>query len=287
MATSLARSESQTQLPLKKAKKEPDFYVFRLIYEHPKYYEGSSTFPPKYVIPNKDTILFEGAPRQIRYIDGHKSIFVDEQEFNNQPLPDNVVNRVGNEIVFEYGFLRVPAYNKALVQYLKLNNQCEQQENKFKQVNNVYRLLDFGNTDEKNVQLGKKKDEAYDHARSVSVEDMIPHAKFLGIPFIHPTTLEERDMDAIREDYKQKALENPTEFLKYSSNPKIKIRYNIEKGLDQGIITTGIVKNQLHWGTSRVYITDLPTDKNPVDAIVDFTFKQSGDVFYKTLIAQL
>ena len=260
--------------------------------EHPKLYEGASTFPPKFVIPNKDTVLVMDAngnltPRAIRYIDGHPSIFVDEQEPNGQPIPENVANRVGNEIVFENGFLRVPSYNKALVQYLKLNNQCEQQEKKFKQVNSTYRLLDFANSDEIVVKQGKLKDEAYDHARSASEADMIPHAKYLGIPFIHPITLEEREMAAIREDYKVKAIENPADFLKYASNPKIKIRFNVEKGLEKGIITTGIVKNQLHWGNTKIYITDLPSNLQPIDAIVDYVFKTGGDVFYKTLQAQV
>lgn len=295
MATSLAASSSKLA-KAKAQKKEPDFYVFRLIKEHPKYYESASIFPPKFVIPNKDTILWEQknedgstsmVVKRIRYIDGLDTIFVDEQEKNGQDIPEYMLNRPGNEIVLENGFLRVPAYNRALIQYLKLNNQCEQQTNKFKQVESVYRLLDFSNTDEKQIALGKAKDKAYDIARTITEEDMIPHAKFLGIPFIHSTTGEERDMDAIREDYKSKALNDPESFLKFANNPKIKIRFTVERGLEEGVITTGLVKNQLHWALSKQYITDLPTNISAVDAIVEYVFKPEGEAFYKTLQTQL
>ena len=288
----MASSAKPTKV--KAVKKEPEYYVFRLVKEHPKYYESASIFPPKFVIPNKDTILYEEEKegvksmvvKRIRYIDGLDSIFVDDQEKNGE-LPEYMINRPGNEIVFENGFLRVPAYNRALLQFLKLGNQCEQQTNKFKQVESVYRLLDFGNTDEKQIALGKSKDKAYDLARTMPDEDMIPHAKFLGIPFIHTTTGEDRDMEAIREDYKSKALDNPEAFLKFANNPKVKIRFNVERAFEEGIITTGLVKNQLHWSLSKQYITDLPTNIPSVDAVVDFVFKTEGEAFYKTLQSQL
>jgi hypothetical protein len=301
MAKSLAELSSETTGKVatkpttqKKVKKEPDVYVFRLVNEHPKTSEHSTIFPPRLFVANKDNILWnygtedepDYQPRAIRYIDGLKSIFVDEQEANG-PLPDNIISKQTNEIVFEDGHLRVQNWNRPLIQFLKLSNQCEGQTKKFKQINNLYRLLDFINTDDNIVEHGKKKDRAYDWARSCSDEDMIPHAKFLGISFIHPATNELRDSDAIREDYKAKALANPENFLLYANNPKVKIRFLVQKGLDQNIITTGLVKGQFHWVLSKQMIAEIPTNKDVIDAIVDYASSEEGQSFFKTLKTQL
>jgi hypothetical protein len=285
---------SSKKVAVKKARKEPEMYIFRLLKEHPKYHEGASIFPPNFLIPNTDTILWnygteeatDFQPREIRYIDGMKTIFVDEQE-KNGTLADNVVNKQTNVIQFNNGFLRVPSWNKPLVQFLMINNQCSKNTNKFKMISNTYMVLDYGDNDDTVVELGKKKDRAYDLARSASEDDMIPHAKFLGIPFIHASTGEERDMDAIREEYKAKALADPDKFLLMANNPKLKLRFLIEKGIEKGIITTGLVKNQAHWVATKQMITQLPANQKEIDALTDFASTEEGSGFVSTLRMQL
>ena len=278
----------------KKTKKKPDMYVFRLVHEHPKMHEGSSIFPPRYIITNQDNVLFnygtddepDFSPRQIRYLDGFPTIFVDEQEEKGN-ITDSVTGNPKNVISFDNGHLVVPAWNKPLYDFLMASNQCEQNKNKLKQVKNTYRLLDFANSDSDVVEIGKKKDLAYDMARNSSLDEMIPHAKFLGISFVHASTGEERDWDAVREDYKSKALENPENFLLFVNNPRIKTIFLIEKGLERGIITTSLVKGQLHWMSSKQLIAPLDTSKSAKEAIADFATTEEGDSFVKTLKVQL
>lgn len=278
----------------KKTKKKPDMYVFRLVQEHPKTHEGSSIFPPRYIITNQDNVLFnygtddepDFRPRQIRYLDGFPTIFVDEQEEKGN-ITDSVTGNPKNVISFDNGHLVVPAWNKPLYDFLMASNQCEQNKHKLKQVKNTYRLLDFANSDSDVVEIGKRKDLAYDMARNSSLDEMIPHAKFLGISFVHASTGEERDWDAVREDYKSKALENPENFLLFVNNPRIKTIFLIEKGLERGIITTSLVKGQLHWMSSKQLITPLDTSKSAKEAIADFATTEEGDSFVKTLKVQL
>lgn len=292
-------TQSQSSLsfkkpPVKKAKKVPDVYIFRLIQEHPKYYEGASIFPPRFVIPNKDTAIFnygteeepDFRPRQIRYLDGFPTIYVDEQE-KNGPVADRIVSNQRNVITFENGHLMVPSWNKVLFDYLMASNQCEQNTNKARQTKNVYKLLDFSNNDQNVVELGKRKDLAYDMARNASVEDMIPHAKFLGITFVHPSTGEDRDWDAIREDYKSKALQDPDNFLLFANNPRIKTMFTVEQGLKNNIITTELVRGQLHWSSSKQLITVLDPNQKVSEAIADFCMTEEGLAFFKTLKIQL
>ena len=278
----------------KKTKKKPDMYVFRLVHEHPKMHEGSSIFPPRYIITNQDNVLFnygtddepDFRPRQIRYLDGFPTIFVDEQEEKGN-ITDSVTGNPKNVISFDNGHLVVPAWNKPLYDFLMASNQCEQNKNKLKQVKNTYRLLDFANSDSDVVEIGKKKDLAYDMARNSSLDEMIPHAKFLGISFVHASTGEERDWDAVREDYKSKALENPENFLLFVNNPRIKTIFLIEKGLERGIITTSLVKGQLHWLSSKQLIAPLDASKSAKEAIADFATTEEGESFVKTLKVQL
>ncbi len=278
----------------KKPKRQPDQYVFRLVHEHVRSHEGASVFPPRFTVTNQDNILYnygtaeepDFRPRQIRYLDGYPTIFVDEQEEKGN-ITDSVTGNPKNSITFENGNLVVPAWNKQLYQFLLLSNQCEQNTNKLKMVKNVYRLLDFANSDEDTVELGKKKDRAYDVARNAAVEEMIPHAKYLGISFIHPATGEERDYDAIREDYKSKALENPEKFLLYANNPRIKTLYLVSRGLESNIITTGFVKGQAHWTATKQLIANIDVSKKPLDAITDYGMTDEGESFLRTLKAQV
>jgi hypothetical protein len=124
-------------------------------------------------------------------------------------------------------------------------------------------------------------------ARNASVEDMIPHAKFLGISFIHPATGEERDYDVIREDYKAKALENPDNFMLFANNPRVKILYIVEQGLKNNVITTELVKGQLHWSGSKQLIATLDASQPEKEAIADFASTDEGASFVKTLKVQL
>ena len=280
--------------PAKKLKREPEQYVFRLVHEHPRSYEGASVFPPRFTVTNQDNILFnygtedepDFRPRQIRYLDGFPTIFVDEQEEKNQVF-DSVTGNPKNVITFENGMLIVPSWNKQLYQFLMLSNQCEQNTKKLRMVKNTYRLLDFANSDEDSVEKGKKKDRAYDVARAASVEEMIPHAKYLGISFTHPATGEERDYEAIREDYKSKALENPENFLLFANNPRVKTMYLISKGIDTGLITTGMVRGQLHWSATKQFVANLDSSKKPLDSITDFAMTDDGESFIRTLKAQV
>lgn len=296
----LASTPSQTQAPTsirkaaKKLKAAPSVYIFKLVQEHPKYYEGASIYPPRFTVPNKDTVLYnygtdedpDFRPRQIRYLDGFPTIFVDEQE-KNGPVAAAVVGSQRNIITFENGHLMCPAWNKNLYEFLMLSNQCEQNTNKVKSIKNAYKLLDFSNKDENMVELGKKKDMAYDLARNASLEDMIPHAKYLGISFVHPSTGAERDYDAIREDYKSKALSDPDNFLLFANNPRIKTIYLIEQALKKNVITTKLVKGQLHWAGSKQLISSIDPNKKESEAIADFAATEEGEGFLKTLRVQI
>ena len=83
------------------------------------------------------------------------------------------------------------------------------------------------------------------------------------------------------------ALSSPENFLLFANNPRIKTIYIIEQAIKQNLITTDLVKNQLHWVATKQLITELNPSIKPVEAIADFAATEEGVGFLKTLRVQL
>lgn len=219
-------------------------------------------------------------PRDIRYIHNSNSPFKDEQDaefgdtlkrengFNG--ILDNPLNRDALQIT---GWeLKVPATEWVLYHYLWLHGMCDNIHPLARRRTQkpVYRLIDFGQVDKEKVDLGKKKHAMYLIARDAKLEEMIPHAKHLGIKFRYEETGEERDLDVIREDYVEMALNDPINFEKTFRDPKIKIMHTIISLHERGelIISAG----RARWAHSNsATITLIPPNANPIEFLADFS----------------
>jgi hypothetical protein len=221
-------------------------------------------------------------PRTVRYLYSANSPFVDEQEkqFGNTLLRndggfnevlDNPQNRDG--LVLTGPELKVEAYDTVRVEFLRISGQCSNMHPKARRRNQkpIYQMLDFGQIDKSKVEKGRLKKAMYEIAGNAKLEEMIPHAKHLGIPFIVPETKQERDLDAIREDYKEMALDNPEYFEQTFRDPKIKIMHQIITLKDNGqlIISAGRAK----WAHTGTVITLIPATANPIEFLANFSLE--------------
>lgn len=299
------------QQPLKTRKPEPREYLFRLTERFPEFYEGSSPYPARIFIKNEDDILWaykngvplkltdtigkddeiEYRPRRIRYVSGLPSIFADEQETENRPLPERVTANSDNKdkLAFHRGENRVDVNDRARRNFLHCMNQCKNQHpnaRQFHKVNAKFEMVDFAYADEQKVLLGQLKEKAYEIARTARTEEMIPHAKYLNIPFNHSATDEEVDIDAVRADYKDKALSSPQLFLDTFNDPKVKIVYQIKTLVENGDITVGgVAPGQVHWVKTGTLVTVLPPEREPIDYLADFAITKAGEEFANNLRA--
>ena len=227
-------------------------------------------------------------PRKTRYIYGLQTFFLDEQEPNNRPVAQNVLENYANRdaLILTDEEIRIPATDKVRIGFLQTSNQCENQHplaRRYGSTKTLYKHVDFATSDREKAAIGKKRDEAVQIARTARVDEMIPHAKYLGIPFIIAETDETRDMDAIREDYKDKAYNEPILFLDSFSSPTIKLVYQISNLLDRKEIL--VAQGVATWNRTKAEIAVITPGDIPAQFLADFSLTREGEDFAKQLTA--
>jgi len=232
--------------------------------------------------------MIQWLPRTIRYIHGLQTFFKDEQEPGGKEVSPKVLENHTNRdaLVMVDGELRIPSYDQVRMNFLWCMNQCENQHPLAQRYNNakpMYKMLDFGAIDRAKAEKGAQREKAFKLAQDARNSEMLPHAKYLNIPFIIPETSEDREIDSIREDYKDIAYTNPEFFLRTFSDPRVKIAYWVQDLLDKQEIL--VSNGSAIWNKTKAPITDIPPDKTPVDALSEFAMTSDGETFGKQLNA--
>lgn len=316
----VATAPVKSVAPLRK--REPKSYIFRLgekwLTEYKKREDphcGRLMLPmqddiywPYYENENKELVpagidenilgkVVEFLPRTIRFVSGAKSIFMDEQEKTGvyalnakgeNRLLENPSNR--DKLMFNNGELHVQANDKVLKNYLHCRNDCKNQNPKAndhgrraKMINPEFELLDFGHQDFTAVELGQKKEDAYSLAKTARDPEMIPHARFLNIPFVHDGSNEPKSDERIKQDYIDFAYNNPIKFLDTFNDPRIKVLYKIKTLIETQEITLNKVVGQAHWVKTEGFIVQIPQDQEPVTFLSEFALSKQGEEFMTNL----
>jgi len=272
---------SGINIVIPKKKKEPKEYIFQLV---DKFYTSTSNFnrppyPETYMVKNTDVIFDEetGMERNIRYLEGVGTIFEDEQEhlsdFKKRQRPD---------IKFINGVLVVPANRTSLVKFLTISNMNEGNKNTIAGTRHIYRLLDFEAQEDQAISKAETRMDAMKLAMGAPIENMIPHAQFLGVRFKNQYN-EERGEKAIRVDYLDFADKNPEAFIKSYNNPLVKVEYIIRKGMSVNLIDLDSSKGQAIWGDSKKFIVQIPDNQDAVKFLSEFCLTEKGKDFYAQL----
>lgn len=235
----------------------------------------------------KDSII-QWLPRTIRYVFGMQTIFKDEQEPNGRAIDQSVLDRYTHRdaLVMTDNEIRIPSTDIVRINFLECMNQCENQHFLARRSMNVkpfYRKLDFASQDREKALMGQKREEAFKLARDARNQDMLIHAKYLRIPFVIAETGEDRDMAAIKEDYKDFAYNKPEMFLATFSDPIVKLAYWVQDMLDKKHI---VVKNgNAIWNGTQAPITAVPEGKPLVDFLSSYALTEEGEAFGKQIQA--
>lgn len=277
----LPQEAEQVKVDAPKKKKEPKEYIFQLI---DRFYTTTSNYPrppypETYFIKNTDVIYDEetGTERNIRYLEGVTSIYEDEQEH----LSD-FKKRQRPEIKFINGVLTVQANRTSLIKFLLLSNMNEGNKNPIQGTRKIYRLLDFEAQEEQAIVKAETRMDAMKLAMEAPVENMIPHAQYLGVNFKNSYG-EDRGDKAIRVDYLEFADKNPETFIKTYNNPLVKIEYAIRKAVSLSLINLDSVKGQAIWGDTKKFIAQIPDGKEPIKYLSEFALTEDGKDFYSQL----
>ena len=266
--------------PIKK-KTEPKEYIFQLV---DKFYSSTSNYPrppypETYFVRNTDVIFDEETQteRNIRYLEGVSTIFEDEQEHLSE-----FKKRQRPEIKFINGVLVVASNRTSLVKFLLSSNMNEGNKNPISGTRKVYRLLDFEAQEEQAINKAETRMNAMKLAMDAPVENMIPHAQYLGVKFKNQYG-DDRGDKAIRVDYLDYADKNPDLFIKTYNNPLVKVEYLIRKAMSVNLIDTETSKGQAIWGDTKKFITQIPDRTDSVKYLSELCLTEKGKDFYSQL----
>ena len=204
--------------------KNPDVIIYRMIQQNDRTLRMDTPLYPPYIrFPNTDIVVWEytdeqgnksQATREIRWLPGEQSIFVDEQEKNGKKIPDNILENPNNRFEIIDGEIKVRPHEKTKIQFLDMCNRNADSKHRtgtiaplFIRYTEEKRIADLNNKQQ-------KQEEAIKKAFAASEELVYFQAPYLNIALIDVKTSASREFEAIRTDYRQVAIDNPVEFLK-------------------------------------------------------------------------
>ena len=271
--------ESATFIPEPvKKKKEKQWYEYELVDKFQVNTINSSRppFPENYLIKNTDVIFdhVTGTEREVRYLEGVNTIWVDEQE----KLSDSK-KRQRPEIRFVWGRLRVPAQKTALIHFLEVTNMNKGNKHRLPESRAIFKLIDEEAIEQANYKKFENEMNATELAKSAHYDVMLPHAKYLGI------NVKDREGNflseiALKPLYYNMANKMPDLFLKTYNNPTVLSKFIVDRASEKNLISFTHVKGQAVWNDTKVFIVQIPDGKKPAEFLAEFCLTEKGRDFY-------
>lgn len=261
----------------KKKDKPVAYYEFELVEKfQPNSNNGRPPFPENYIISNAD-VIFDAetkTERNIRYLEGVSTIWVDEQEHLSEQK-----KKQRPEIRFVWGRLRVPAQKTALVEFLLKSNRNKANPNRMPENRAIYTLIDNAAAEEKSFKKLENEMNATEMAKVAPYEVMLPHAQYLGV-VVKDENREFLSERGLRIRYYDAAKKNPDLFLKSYNNPLILAKFVIDRAIEAGLINLSQIKGQAIWSDTKAFIAQIPDGKQPTEFLAEFCLTEKGRDFY-------
>lgn len=208
--------------------------------------------------------------RRMRVIRGAQSIWQDEQT----ALPKEHVSKVANQVTLKFsrGRCIVPAHETQKIQAALLSNRNLDNPNRVGHKDIYFKEWN----PEKLNQAQEKRNadiiKAMQIAATADMKDVMPHARYLGVPTNDEMGVELKE-GSIRNEYSKKALSEPEKFLNSIHSPVVKVAHNVRRALSEGKIDMGRQPNQAFW-TDGGFICAIPADRDQVEYLTEFAMTQ-------------
>jgi hypothetical protein len=250
---------------------EPDVYMFELIGNFRKDPENGTIVYPPLSLNNMEVVYDErsGVQRTARLLNGVSSIWLDDQK----DITDKYADRNRPNLTFSNGQLFIPKENKSMVQFLLLRSDFQGCKKPALNKMSRYRLVNTASEESAKLKLKQIKKEASDLAWDAEMEDLRPHAIYLGISMSNHKGLPKTD-DALRADYVDKAEAQPDLFMRTVNNPKIKTYAIIKKAFEDSVIV--FVDGQVLWNDTKTVIANIPANKTAPDYLAELMLTREG-----------
>jgi len=263
--------------PVKK-KKEKQWYEYELVDKFQVNTVGSAKppFPENYLIRNTDVIFdhVTGTEREVRYLEGVNTIWVDEQE----KLSD-AKKRQRPEIRFVWGRLRVPAQKTALIHFLEVTNMNKGNKHRLPESRAIFKLIDEEAIEQANYKKFESEMNATELAKSAPYDIMLPHAKYLGI------NIKDKEGNfiseiALRPLYYNIANKMADLFLKTYNNPTVLSKFIVDRAVEKNLVNLTHIKGQAVWSETKTFIVQIPDGKKPAEFLAEYCLTEKGRDFY-------
>lgn len=257
--------------PKKRIQKDTDAYRFEMVGNFPKDQQSGTIRYPGLSLGNSQVVFDEekGVQRNARLLRGIDTIWVDEQK----DLEPKFVARNKPTLTFNNGQLIIPVAQANTIKYLLLCSDFEGCTRPAINRRPRYRLVNTEAEEAVKLEAKKKVKDASDKAWGTSIENLIPHAKYLGISMINDKGLSKSD-EALIHDYVNKAEAQPDLFLRTYNNPKVKMYGLVKKAFEQSMIV--YVDGQAIWSDTKAVICQVPEGKNPPDYLAELMLTKDG-----------
>lgn len=233
-------------------------------------------FPPYSSIRLQDRIQVKDKGLvEIRVCAGENSIYKSEQ------TPDDKVSKKVSRAAFVRGNLVVEGYDKQLLDFMMLSNWNESNPKRVQGSRKIFKLLDPKTSYASSIQAEKKDAEAKHWCLNANFSEVMAYAKVLQMK-----NVDMKEEDAIRWDMKLIAARNPSKFLSDMDKDETKRMFVVITAIEKGVLE--VKSNSIFWAKNSLNpILTVPSGKDHKAHLVDWTFTNDGQEFYKELYKEL
>lgn len=242
--------------------------------------ERNREFPKERNLVFTSQIVWNGERRILRYYDGCKSLFTEDQPQNKEVI-DQLIRQTKRR-KFVDGKFGCFGDERMLLLYMNLCSWNVESEFRTRTADAVFRPI---NKEKQLSAESHKLDEqerALQLAKDATISKMKMHSYYLGIPQFDYESGNDYTDDEIRVEYRKAALQDPTKFIESYGNKKLELRYYIDKALEKGLIHNKFNINRASWQGSNAEICDvsgLRTNEAIGDRLFEFACGDGGEEF--------
>lgn len=264
---------------LVKENKKPNFFSNI----HPTTFQGGIPvrFPAQVDIPSTDRVKDQkGKVRNIRYLAGAKSIFVDEMTAEEKANPIEPYIKIVN------GQVIAPGYDKCLVDYLFMSNWNKESKGKITEKPDEYFLVDREAHFDKIINQDVERSKAKNWCNTAPVDDIINYALILyGSDFVFNSN---KTPSEIRFNLNSTAALNPAKFMFDKDTDATYRKGIIIKAIHVGVLVKNIQTNSIAWANNPGNpFSVAPIGIEPISYCVTASFTPDGEIIFTEVLRRL
>lgn len=210
-----------------------------------------------------------GQVRRMRLLRGAQTIWFDEQP--PTVFPQRYVDNNLLTMTFDKGDCVISVNDPLKIKAAELTMRNVANQKKYgaqAKAKDIY----FYEWDSTAISRKVKEDDdktmkAMQLAYTIPLDEIIPHAKYLNIPFQDEMGVAFNE-DTLRTEYARYAKNHSAKFLDSVHSPIVKTAFLVKKAIDKGFIDLGKQRGVAYW-TDGGFITALPEGRDAVEYLIE------------------